>query len=101
VNAAHEIAGSGHGGVDGSGDTDEHDYSIWFAGPARRQRFVSSVREVVDAEGSQVISNEIFRPGPDRRSELGAPLRPETLRDLLRHGYEPSSDHDDHERVWA
>jgi hypothetical protein len=73
----------------------------WFAGPARRQRFVSSIREVVDAEGSQVISNEVFRPGPDRRAEIGAPLRPETLRDLVRHGYEPISDREDHERVWA
>lgn len=73
----------------------------WFAGPARRQRFVSSIREVVDAEGSQVISNEVFRPGSDRRAEMGAPLRPETLRDLVRHGYEPISDREGTERAWA
>lgn len=29
------------------------------------QRSVTSVREVVDADGLQVASNEIFRPGPD------------------------------------
>jgi hypothetical protein len=74
---------------------------VWFAGPSRRQRFVSSIREVVDAEGTQVISNEVFRPGQDRRAELGAPLRPETLRDLVRHGYEPIVGHEDPERVWA
>jgi pilus assembly protein CpaF len=77
------------------------DHLAWFAGPSRRQRFVSSIREVVDAEGTQVISNEVFRPGPDRRAELGAPLRPETLRDLVRHGYEPIVGHEDPERVWA
>jgi pilus assembly protein CpaF len=82
-------------------DSSQDDQATWFAGPARRQRFVSSVREVVDAEGSQVISNEIFRPGPDRRAVVGAPLRPETLRDLIRHGYEPSSDQEEHERVWT
>ena len=58
-------------------DSAQDDQATWFAGPARRQRFVSSVREVVDAEGSQVISNEIFRPGPDRRAVVAAPLRPE------------------------
>jgi pilus assembly protein CpaF len=82
-------------------DSAQDDQATWFAGPARRQRFVSSVREVVDAEGSQVISNEIFRPGPDRRAVVAAPLRPETLRDLIRHGYEPSSDQEGHERVWT
>ncbi len=54
-----------------------------------RRRFVSSVREVVDAEGAQVVSNEIYRPGPDRRAEPSAPLRPGTLRELLEAGYEP------------
>jgi pilus assembly protein CpaF len=57
--------------------------------PIRRTRFVSSIREVVDADGMQVISNEIFEPGSDRRAVLGAPLRSETLGELLDHGYEP------------
>ena len=38
-----------------------------------RQRFVSSVREVVDAEGVQVISNEVYRPGP---GPSGGPVGP-------------------------
>jgi pilus assembly protein CpaF len=59
--------------------------------PARgsRARFVASVREVVDAEGVQVISNEIYRPGPDRRAVPAAPLRPDTMDELRRCGYEP------------
>jgi len=60
--------------------------------PARgaRARFVSSVREVVDAEGVQVISNEIYRPGLDRRAVPSAPLRPDTLDELRRFGYQPA-----------
>jgi Flp pilus assembly CpaF family ATPase len=54
-----------------------------------RKRFVSSVREVVDAEGGQVISNEVFRPGPDRRAVAASPLRPDTQHELLQFGYRP------------
>jgi hypothetical protein len=61
-----------------------------FPSRAARRRFVSSIREVVDAEGVQVISNEIFRPGADRCAVAASPLRPETLRELARFGYEPS-----------
>ena len=61
--------------------------------PARRARarFVSSVREVIDAEGVQVISNEVYRPGPDRRAVPASPLRAETAEELRRFGYDPSS----------
>ncbi|MFF4508939.1 CpaF family protein [Streptomyces sp. NPDC001401] len=45
-------------------------------------RVVSSVREVVDADGPQIVSNEVFRPGPDRRATPGVPLRSETLDEL-------------------
>ena len=61
-----------------------------FPSGSARQRFVSSIREVVDAEGTQVISNEIFRPGPDRRAVAESPIRPTTLRELREVGYEPS-----------
>ena len=40
-----------------------------------RRRFVSSVREVVDADDRLVISNEVYRPGPDGRAVPGAPMR--------------------------
>ncbi len=58
---------------------------------AQRARYVSSVREVVGAEGPQVISNEIFAPGPDRRAVAAAPLRQDTLADLARVGFTPDT----------
>ncbi len=54
----------------------------------RRDRFISSVREVVDAEGVQIISNEIYRPGPDRRARPAAPLRAETVAELRQFGFD-------------
>ncbi len=52
-----------------------------------RRRFVSSIREVVDADGLQVVSNEVFVPGPDGRAVIGAPLRSSTLRQLEHNGF--------------
>jgi Flp pilus assembly CpaF family ATPase len=52
-------------------------------------RFVSSVREVLDADGPLVSSNEVFRPGPDRRAVPGAPFRHETLEELIANGFDP------------
>ena len=54
-----------------------------------QRRFVSSVREVVDAEGPMVVSNEVFRPGPDGRAVPGAPLRADTLDQLAAVGFDP------------
>ncbi len=61
--------------------------------PARgtRRRFVTSVREVVDAEGVQVISNEIYRPASDRRATPSAPLQPDTVEELVAFGYRPGT----------
>ncbi|MFF9897723.1 CpaF family protein [Streptomyces longispororuber] len=47
------------------------------------KRVVSSVREVIDTDGQQVVSNEVFRPGSDLRARPGVPLRAETLDDLV------------------
>jgi pilus assembly protein CpaF len=58
-----------------------------FPSLVRRHRFVSSVREVVDAEGPQIISNEVYAPGPSRRAVVAAPLRPTTLRELAHVGH--------------
>lgn len=53
-------------------------------------RYVDSVREVLGADGPLVISNEIYRPGPDRRAVPGAPLRADTLDQLVAVGFDPA-----------
>ncbi len=45
-------------------------------------RVISSVREVAGCEGIGVVSNEIYRPGPDRRAVRAHPLRTETVDEL-------------------
>ncbi len=57
----------------------------------RRHRYVSSIREVVDAEGLHVISNEIFASPDGRHASPAAPLRSSTLEDLIDHGFEPKA----------
>ncbi len=52
-------------------------------------RYVSSVREVIDAEGPMVVSNEIFRPGPDGRAVPGVPMRNDTMDQLVAVGFDP------------
>jgi Flp pilus assembly CpaF family ATPase len=50
------------------------------------RRVVDSVREVLDADGAQVVSNEVYRPGPDGRAVPASPLRTETLDELVAAG---------------
>jgi Flp pilus assembly CpaF family ATPase len=64
-------------------------FVVHLAWDACGTRVVSSIREVVDADGAQVVSNEVYRPGPDRRAVPGAPLRAETREELVAVGYEP------------
>ena len=59
--------------------------------PQRHRRFVSSVREVVDVDGLHIVSNEIYRADGLTGMVSGAPLRSQTLDDLVAHGFEPSS----------
>lgn len=60
-------------------------------GVDRTSRVMSSIREVVGAEGSQVISNEIYRPSPDRRARpVAGALRTDTLDELADAGFDPS-----------
>lgn len=63
-------------------------FVIYLAQDGER-RFVSSVREVIDAEGPMVVSNEVFRPGPDGRAVPGVPLRADTLDQLAAAGFDP------------
>jgi pilus assembly protein CpaF len=56
----------------------------WSAG----RRVVTSIREVVDVDGHQLVSNEIFQPGPDGRAVPGFPLRDDTMDRLIACGFE-------------
>jgi len=53
-------------------------------------RVVSSIREVIDADDRQIVSNEVYQPGPDRRATPAAPLRSETADELIAAGLDPS-----------
>ncbi|MEV6639668.1 ATPase, T2SS/T4P/T4SS family [Amycolatopsis sp. NPDC051371] len=56
----------------------------------RTTRVIASVREVVDAEAGAVISNEVYRRGPDRRAvPVAGALRRDTLDDLVAAGFDP------------
>ncbi|MFJ5680822.1 CpaF family protein [Streptomyces sp. NPDC093097] len=58
---------------------------------ASGRRVIDSVREVVDADGAQIVSNEVYRPGRDGRAVPAAPLRAETVNDLMAAGLEPQA----------
>jgi pilus assembly protein CpaF len=64
-------------------------FVIYMAQDPTGKRFVSSVREVVDADGPMVVSNEVFRPGPDGRAVPGVALRAGTLDELVEVGFDP------------
>jgi len=57
-------------------------------GRARLRRHIASVREVVDAEGSMIVSNEVWKAGADGRAHPSTPLRDATAAALARHGYD-------------
>jgi pilus assembly protein CpaF len=60
-------------------------------GTDRTTRVVSSIREVVGADGPQVISNEIYRPGADRRARpVAGSMRTDNLDDLVDAGFDPA-----------
>jgi pilus assembly protein CpaF len=60
----------------------------WDAGG---RRVVDSVREVVDADGAQLVSNEVYRPGADGRPVPATPVRAQTLTELVAAGLDPQS----------
>jgi pilus assembly protein CpaF len=55
------------------------------------ERFVTSVVEVRDAEGREVIANDVFRPGPDGRAVPTGMVHDETLRILEEAGLRPGA----------
>ncbi|MCP5042509.1 MAG: Flp pilus assembly complex ATPase component, partial [bacterium] len=64
---------------------------VVFIAKGRSGRFVSSVRQVVGAEERQVVTNEIFRPGPDGRAVPGVPLPHDLAAELAEEGYDSNT----------
>ncbi|MCX4750571.1 ATPase, T2SS/T4P/T4SS family [Kitasatospora sp. NBC_01287] len=62
-------------------------FVIHLARDTAGRRVLSSVREIVDADGGQLVSNEVYRPGPDRRAVAAVPLRATTVEDLVAVGF--------------
>ena len=59
-------------------------------GSDRTTRVVSSIREIVDADGPQIVSNEVYRPGRDGRAHpVPGALRTDTLDELAAAGLDP------------
>ncbi|MGW3627535.1 CpaF family protein [Streptomyces sp. NPDC000880] len=61
-------------------------FVVHLSWDAAGRRVIDSVREVIDADGAQIVSNEVYRPGPDGRAVPATPLRTETLDDLVAAG---------------
>jgi pilus assembly protein CpaF len=62
---------------------------VHLAFAADGRRVVTSVREVVDADGLQVSSNEVFRSRDDGRAVPGAPCSVGLMAVLEAHGFDP------------
>src|SRR5438270_9930280 len=58
---------------------------------ARRgnRRYIASLRQVVGANGVQVVTNELFRPGQDGPAAQAMPIPVDLLAVLSEHGYAP------------
>jgi Flp pilus assembly CpaF family ATPase len=54
-------------------------------------RVVASLREVTGDDGDQIMSNEVYRPGPDQRAVPATRLRDDTLDLLLAAGLDPTT----------
>lgn len=65
------------------------DFVIHLGTATDGTRVVSSIRQVLETDGTQVPSNEIYRPGPDRRAVPAAPMSTDTLDQLVAAGLDP------------
>jgi Flp pilus assembly CpaF family ATPase len=59
------------------------DFVVQLAWSTEGRRVVSSIREVTGVDGREVISNEVYAPGPDLRAVPATPIRAETLDRLV------------------
>jgi pilus assembly protein CpaF len=63
---------------------------VVFIAKKRNDRFVSSIRQVVGADGPRVVTNELFEPGPGARAVPGVPIPIDLAEDLIAVGYDPA-----------
>ena len=63
---------------------------VVYIAKSREGRWVSSVRQVVGVDGSQVITNELFKPGADGRAVPGVPVPHDLAAELSAHGWDPT-----------
>jgi Flp pilus assembly CpaF family ATPase len=61
---------------------------VVFIAKSHNGRHVASIRQVVGADGRQVITNELYTPGPDGRAVPSSPLPHDLAEDLTAHGYD-------------
>ncbi|MGO9873851.1 MAG: CpaF family protein [Acidimicrobiia bacterium] len=61
---------------------------VVFIAKTRVGRFVASIRHVVDADGRQVVTNELFAPGPNGRAVPAVALPHALADDLIAEGYD-------------
>jgi pilus assembly protein CpaF len=61
---------------------------VVFIAKSRSGRHVASIRQVVGADGRQVITNELYAPGPDGRAVPSSPLPHDLADDLAANGYD-------------
>ena len=63
-------------------------------------RRIVSIREVVDAEGGRIISNEIFARGPGGPAVAAAPLRDSTATLFAQRGFDPAEHRRENWGAW-
>jgi Flp pilus assembly CpaF family ATPase len=64
-------------------------FVVHLAWSSDGRRVVSSLREVTGSQGPEVVSNEVYTPGPDLLAQPATPIRAGTLDRLLAAGLDP------------
>jgi pilus assembly protein CpaF len=64
---------------------------VLFIAKKGNDRYVASVRQVVAADGPNVVTNELYRPGADGRAVPAMPVPVDFAEDLALHGWDPST----------
>lgn len=63
---------------------------VVFIDNSHRTRRITSVREVIDSDGVNIISNEVFQAGSDSIAVPAYPIRESTQMLLREHGFDPT-----------